>query len=285
MGARFLLIDGYNLLHAAGLALTNYRPGELHRRREQLLRQVAHHLTPAELARGTVIFDARDPTVDRPHIARSAGLRIIFARPEGDADVVITRWLEAHPAPRHVTLVSSDRELQRAARRTGARFVGSGDFLRELAGRDEARARRETDDAKPADGLSDVEVEYWTRQFGEIPTESLAKDLAAPFPDQESAAGVEPPPSGPGKTGATTPPPPPGRPNTGDAGGVQRSAGRRRSRRQPSRRGEGAKPAGSQELEYWLREFGDLPELRGETGRPGMTVADLEAWLREFDSP
>ena len=59
MPARFLLIDGYNLLYAAGMGRATYGPGDLQRSRAQLLRYLFSKLTPAEIARTTIIFDAR----------------------------------------------------------------------------------------------------------------------------------------------------------------------------------------------------------------------------------
>ncbi len=41
-----LLIDGYNLLHAAGLGRARYGPGDLQRARQALLRKLFELLTP-----------------------------------------------------------------------------------------------------------------------------------------------------------------------------------------------------------------------------------------------
>ena len=292
MGARFLLIDGYNLLHAAGLAQTSYRPNELRRQREKLLRLIARQLTPAELARATVIFDARDPAIDRPHRTRIAGLAVVFARPEGDADLVISRWLDQHPAPRHVTLVSGDRVLQRAARGVGAQWQESTDFWKELA--DRSRRRTPPAPEKP-ESLSAAEAGEWSRWFGTL---DLSQLDAEPLPDSLQSnkpgggAGLSsPPPATPQPTGST---PPAGR--SSRRGGAQRS--RRddanaqsrpdvQTRRRPRGAGAEAPPpsAGprSPELEHWLREFEHLQEwLTRETRQPN-SMRDLEQWLREWE--
>lgn len=292
MGARFLLIDGYNLLHAAGLARTSYRPDELRRQREKLLRLVARHLSPAELARVTVIFDARDPTIDRPHRIRIAGMSVVFARPEGDADLVISRWLDQHPAPRHVTLVSGDRVLQRAARSVGAQWQESADFWTDLA--DRARRRAPQAPEKP-EGLSAAEAGEWIRWFGTLDVNQLD---AEPIPDTLQST---PPPQSPGDQ--ATPPVPQPRPAQDPQPG--RSPGRSGSRRtrpeeantqarpdvQTRRKprgtgGEGRSPAAVPpplELEHWLREFGHLNEWLARENGQSNEMRDLEQWLRDWD--
>src|SRR5437868_5530965 len=100
MPARFLLIDGYNLLHAAGMGRSEYGPGDLQRCRERLLRYLAGKLSAAEIARATVVFDARDPPPDRPSRQTVRGIKVVFANPGGDADVVIQDWLSHHSSPK-----------------------------------------------------------------------------------------------------------------------------------------------------------------------------------------
>src|SRR6516225_196667 len=121
MSAGILLIDGYNLLHAAGMAQSDYRPGDLLRCRTRLLRFLLSQLTAVEIKLTTVVFDARDPPPDRPAEVVVSGIRVLFAHAGGDADVMIQRWLEQHRSPKRVTLVTSDRMLQRAARSYGSK--------------------------------------------------------------------------------------------------------------------------------------------------------------------
>ncbi|MFM7159812.1 MAG: NYN domain-containing protein, partial [Planctomycetaceae bacterium] len=182
MGARFLVIDGYNLLHAAGLAQSHYAPGQLARQRQRLLARLASLLTLPERARTTVIFDARDPRVDRPARHVSAAMQIVFARPHGDADLFIQHWLDTHPAPRHVTLVSGDKVLQRAARGVGARMVAGGAFLQELTRRSLDRGTDPTADEKPGH-LSPEEASAWLREFGDaLPPTAEPPPTLSPSP-------------------------------------------------------------------------------------------------------
>ncbi len=174
MAARFLLIDGYNLLHAAGMAQSSYAPQELQRCRNQLLKFLREKLSAAEKSRTTIVFDARNPPPDRPAQSVVGGMRVMFANPGGDADVCIQNLIDGHSAPRQITLVSSDHVLQAAARRRQARFVDSDAFFEQLERR---RAGSPVADADAKSGpLSQAQAEYWLKIFGDIPeTAELAK--------------------------------------------------------------------------------------------------------------
>ncbi len=54
-----LIIDGYNLMHAAGLALRSYGPGELEACRQRLLQLLSDRLPLTQRRRTRVVFDAR----------------------------------------------------------------------------------------------------------------------------------------------------------------------------------------------------------------------------------
>lgn len=275
MPARFLLIDGYNLLHAAGMARGEYGPGELQRCRERLLRYLAAKLSAAEIARTTVVFDARDPPPDRPARQSFRGIGVLFANPGGDADVVIGEWLDRHSAPKRVTLVSSDHALQRAARRNRAGFVDSEEFFDRLEQRKARRAgsdRGADADAKPAEEMTAAQARAWLEAFG---------DLSSLIAETETGDKVDCQPEG--NEAPRTPAIP-------EAASVPRSGGprSRRSRRPPKGAGEQAgRPkvshsSAADDLAYWLELFGDLPEA-GELARgKSMSQSDLERWLAEF---
>lgn len=266
MYARSILIDGYNLLHAAGMAQSDYRPGDLLRCRTRLLKFLLGKLSAAEIKATTVVFDARDPPPDRPAQVVISGIRILFANPGGDADVLIQNWLSRHPSPRQVTLVSSDRVLQRAARGCGSKFVRSEDFYHELeerhASRAPGRGTRDIDDSsKPGAQASATTTAYWLKVFGDV---SIA-DLAAGDRAGESATPAVAPPA---KRES------PEKPGTGRS-------------RKPTVRDE-AKTTGplvGDELEYWMSVFGKPPEEGSGPASPDyLRLADLERWLKEFEA-
>ncbi|MGE3317335.1 MAG: NYN domain-containing protein [Planctomycetaceae bacterium] len=183
MPESFLVIDGYNLLHAAGMARKKYADGQLQNARRRLLIYLAAHLTEAERERTTVVFDAGDAPsgVARQMIVES--MSVEFAPPGGDADSLIEQILQSHSAPRSVRVVSSDHRLQKAARRRRAAFVDSDRFVEELDHRGPAAdpsAREPAGDiaSNPKfDGtLSEDETEKWLKLFGEIPEAEQLRD-------------------------------------------------------------------------------------------------------------
>jgi predicted RNA-binding protein with PIN domain len=264
MSAGLLLIDGYNLMHAAGLAQSDYRPGELLRCRTKLLKFLLSKLSAAEIKGTTIIFDARDPPPDRPAQVVVSGLTVLFANPGGDADVVIQEWLSRHSSPRRVTLVSSDRLLQRASRSYGAKFVGSEDFVHDLERR---RGRRPTrggpstslsDDEKPAGTESASQSAHWLKVFGDV---SIVEAEIEINRDVQSSAA---------KSAPAMP------------------ASRPHRQSQKPRSGNESKPIGELEPDekaYWLKIFGDQPQAGTAAASPGeLRLADLEQWLKEFEA-
>lgn len=165
-----LLIDGYNLLHAAGLARRTYGPGEFARTRHLFLKLLSGQLSDRERPRTTVVFDAPEQSLGPSPPAIVHGLRVIFAGGEGDADALIERLIQQNSAPRRLHVISSDHRLQRAARRRRARFFDSEVFLEKIARRRTPAERART--AEPPEkqqGLTAAgEVEAWLRAFGDV---------------------------------------------------------------------------------------------------------------------
>ena len=266
MSAGILLIDGYNLLHAAGMAQHEYRPGDLLRCRTRLLKWLLEKLSSAEIRAATVVFDARDPPPDRPAQVVISGLRVLFANPEGDADVFIQNWLSRHPSPRRVTLVSGDRALQRAARGCGSKTISSNDFVRDLERRRSSRSSRggtakapADDDSKPAGTASASQMAHLLKIFGDVVVEAVE--------DDQLSAGPSPSPPAKPKQKPTT---------------------SRRPRRARSRKNhDDPKPTArltADELARWLNEFGE--QGPAGAGRPAeeLRLADLERWVKEFEA-
>jgi uncharacterized protein len=171
MAGFFFIIDGYNLMHAWGLARRHYGPGDLQRSRERFLNQLAQRLTDAERMRTTVVFDAgREAPTDVPINQTHQNMRIVFALRDEDADTRIEKLVAEHSAPRQIRLVSSDRRLQTAARKRRGQFVTSEQFLSE---RTQAPSRafpsppsRELE-TKFTGELTEAEMAEWLEIFGE----------------------------------------------------------------------------------------------------------------------
>lgn len=130
-----LLVDGYNLLHATDLFGAGALAGTLRGSREALVEFLALRLTPAERRAAVVVFDATDAPAGLPDRYDYEGIDLRFARGYRDADEMIEAILEGVHRAKHLTVVSGDRRVQRAARSAGARWVDSADWFAELCRR------------------------------------------------------------------------------------------------------------------------------------------------------
>ncbi len=193
----FVLIDGYNLLHATGIVARGIGPGTLERARVALLGFLAASIEPEQLPRTTVVFDAAGRVPGLPREANHRGLKVLFAAGYADADALIEQLIRSHSAPRQLTVVSSDHQIQRAARRRRARAVDSGAWYAELvARRRSASADMVETSARPPVPLLAEDVDYWLRQFGgeeaiEAWLETNVKREAPPHGENPTAS--EPP--------------------------------------------------------------------------------------------
>lgn len=154
MSSPFIMIDGYNLMHAVGLARQSYGPGDLELCRNRLLQQLTNRLNPRAAERTTVVFDAFGADDNSGRRQTRYGVDLIFAPAGTDADSELERLVAAHSSPGRLLVVSSDRRIQRAARRRRARSIDSDRFWAgldpesapALRRNDRGRAITETDD-------------------------------------------------------------------------------------------------------------------------------------------
>lgn len=211
---RDLLIDGYNLMYAAGFVRATYGPGDLHRCRMQLLSFLSGHLDEGQRQRTTVVFDAKDPPPDADHSSFYKEMHVEFAPRGMDADDVIEERIAEHSAPKRLLVISSDHRLHKAARRRRAKVKDSDKFLDAC----EAAARRLGEAVppppeKPPDGLSSQELALWTAEFGTVDIADLRAELQQSAPQ---APAAPPAPPGPPREGDPEPREPPSRANANE---------------------------------------------------------------------
>ncbi len=141
-----LILDAFNVLHAVRSALPSWRGVGL----LDLARAVAD-APPLEGVSGTgsgqdVLFvcdgtggGAAQRTRDRSPILTgrsNVSVRLVFAGPGKEADALIRTLLDEHSvkgSARGCVVVSSDRQVQSAARGVFAKTMASDDYLRRLA--------------------------------------------------------------------------------------------------------------------------------------------------------
>lgn len=181
MAIPYLIIDGYNLMHAAGIARRNYAAGDLERCRRRLELRVSASLSSSALPRTTIVYDAFGSPGNDDRAGRSQGLKILFAEQGQDADGEIELLLDQHSSPRQVIIVSSDHRLHKAARRRKARCVDSEVFLQQLESEPATRSRKPPNRHIKPPIETEAELKQWESTF-QMPPEPIT-DHSAAFDD------------------------------------------------------------------------------------------------------
>lgn len=176
------LIDGYNVMHAAGRLGPKLSRSGFRRARRRFLDDVAELLRVEHEGDVTVVFDARVPPGDFPITSTYRGLRVIFAYGDEDADSRIEYILGHDSNPKSLTVVSSDRRIRDAARHRRARSLTADAFL-DLADHPRALATPPTreEPAEDRDAMMDAdEAAFWVEEFREVDQVPGIKDVHSP---------------------------------------------------------------------------------------------------------
>lgn len=202
-----LIIDGYNLLYAAGLVGSVDGEGSFEGERRALLDALLAVIDPKELTQTVVVFDSANAPPGLPRVYNHQQITVRFASGYTDADEMIEELIQEHHAPKRLTVVSSDHRVQRAARRRKAKAIDSDSWFRLMR---QTRARRRQEEAKQpplpkrpsAPAIPESEVNEWVEFFGKIDVEALAPQeepppispSTGPIPETNSPRGKQSPP-------------------------------------------------------------------------------------------
>lgn len=166
MAKQFIIIDGYNLLHTVGILDTKVGPKTLEKARDRLLGILARHLEGETRKRTTVVFDSQEQGL--PNQFTSHDVLVEFANDYASADEMIMLLVRRHSAPKQLTVVSSDHQIQRVVLARGAKSIDSDvwlDSLTQSSNKPASDINPEITD-KPVSGQVDVDIEYWKEQMG-----------------------------------------------------------------------------------------------------------------------
>ncbi|RUL85723.1 NYN domain-containing protein [Tautonia sociabilis] len=182
-----LLIDGYNLMHAAGRMNRRFGPDGLRRARHRFLNDLADALGPERAVQTTVVFDASSLPLNQPPESSHKGMTIIYAIEDEDADSRIELLIARDSAPRSLSVVSTDRRIRRAAERRRAASIPADEFLDFLDAlrsppRRAAPVPNRKEKADRPDILPPKEVETWLREFEGIDDDPIAEQAFGPGP-------------------------------------------------------------------------------------------------------
>lgn len=180
-----LIIDGYNLLYAAGLVGSVDGEGSFEGERRAMLDALLEVIDPKELTQTVVVFDSAKAPPGLPRVYNHHQITVRFATGYADADEMIEELIQEHHAPKRLTVVSSDHRVQRAARRRKAKAIDSDSWYRLMR---QTRARRREEEAKKpplpkrpsAPAIPESEVSEWVEFFGKIDVDALAPQEEPP---------------------------------------------------------------------------------------------------------
>ena len=142
-----------------------------------------------------VVCDGPSPDRDRRQLDLLPDVAARFSGPTSDADSVIERLIIESHTPSRLVVVSSDRRIERAARRRGCRALGSPEFLRACLG---AKPSTPADDVGYDEAMPPEELESWLRAFGSPSPPAPSRSPPAPprAPRDErgllDGAGIDP---------------------------------------------------------------------------------------------
>ncbi|MBI4001764.1 MAG: NYN domain-containing protein [Nitrospira defluvii] len=129
--ATHLLVDGYNLVGSAGMAVPA-GSGRLEAARETLLKNLAGYRQRKGHAI-TVVFDGWQGGLGAEHREFHSGVEVVYSKRGERADQVIQRLARLYG--RECAVVSSDHEVVNAARAAGAFVIGAAEFRAKLQDR------------------------------------------------------------------------------------------------------------------------------------------------------
>ena len=156
------LVDGYNLLHALGLAERSPGRGVWQRAGTRLLDWLADGHAGKPEADVLVVFDAQ-AAPGRGSEAAHRGVRVVFAR-GGTADDWIEEMVGRERVPARLTVVSNDNRIALAARRRGCPAWSCQEYTDYLLVPTRPRPEPAAGDEKPT-AVGDADE--WLRIFGD----------------------------------------------------------------------------------------------------------------------
>lgn len=155
-----VLVDGNNLLYAAYDADPERPPG-----RERLCALLGQW-SKRSGERVSVVFDGVEPAPELAEQLRAGGVETLFSGHGVKADAVVIELIADDSAPKRLIVVSTDREIARAARRRRATPMRSDEFWTMMTA-DLARPPHiPLEPLEKRRGLSPGQAAEWMKELG-----------------------------------------------------------------------------------------------------------------------
>ena len=129
MKIRKVIIDGYNLLMQSRFGRYLAKGGQLQSARMALVRFLSFRMDLSERESIVIVFDAKGIDTKHPRSLRYADIKVEFAAGYDEADDRIEELIQQHGSSTELTVVSSDRRLQRAVKKKNGNWKEPLDWL------------------------------------------------------------------------------------------------------------------------------------------------------------
>ena len=130
MQARWIIIDGYSLIHRRGRP--GERPGNLMTARQRLIRNL-EEVAGSLAERITVVFDGAGSPKSKGEYGgegyESSIVEVLFSPSDKTADTLIERMVHEAPNSTGIMVVTSDRLERETTGAAGADTMSCGEFL------------------------------------------------------------------------------------------------------------------------------------------------------------
>ncbi len=257
-----LIVDTYNVLHTTGVLPPRLAaPGVPGLVRLLASSRYAHR-------RITLVCDGGS---DRQSGYRMGNIHILYAGPAREADDVIEHLIRRYARGNVLEVVSSDRRLQRAARRHRAGSISSESFLEHLVHDERLPPPRRGNVLRKQVPLDAYSVAQWLREFGYEPSPTRPEGGAGPAEPRSPSVppGAPPSPSPPADRG-----PSPASGTIGERLHIDWSPPQQPGSRRPADEPRAPTPADEEPIDPLLLEA--LQEWRD---RLSIDDLDMKRWL------
>lgn len=172
------IIDAYNLAHAIGIipSRRTAREGALEQAREQLIQKIRTAHADAKSGDVVIVFDAKKAPTRSDSEERRGPILIQYTYRQ-DADNWIIDFVEHHPAPRSLMVVTNDTHVQNEVRRRKARFWNCSEYLDWIESEPERQRAARPELEKPSQGTDD---DWAFREFGDLDSDPKMRKLFGP---------------------------------------------------------------------------------------------------------
>ncbi|MCP4266997.1 MAG: hypothetical protein GY777_15740 [Candidatus Brocadiaceae bacterium] len=170
-----IIVDGYNVIFKISELGYSTEKCDIEVLRNRFLAMLEQYKEKRK-HKLIVVFDGQG--AGNSSEIRPAGIDVVFSRQDLDADEEIKRLVSGSENPRHITVVTSDRDIEQYVKKYGCKVVDAIAFYRDIknkvvhsqaAEKEDSRYKKEEDDEPISKylGPSKSEAKYWLNVFSD----------------------------------------------------------------------------------------------------------------------